>query len=327
MILLVSLSAAAEPDSGRAMELLSWFVLGIIVLRQLQERTTREDAQQIVLSLILVLASTVQSERLLFGVILLLWCVLAMYVVVLYQLYRGTDLARQERIECPEGSSHLVPPLSIRFGHHELASVRRTVLVAMIGLTVSSIVIFVIFPRDILFKAQTPGRSGGSRSGFSQNVDLVSSERISESRREVFTMQWRGPDGVPMQWNGPVRLRGSVLTQYDPVLDKWAPTFASRRAFTRSISPDADGSFTSLGIREVEPRGQQYTIDVTMRSLTCKEVFAPWVPLALAATEGRTFQMDPSTLLIRDAGVDILGSYWSYRMRVQPFPTPGCWRT
>ena len=321
VVALVGLSAIADPDPGRSMELLSWFVLGLIVLRQLQQRTTREDAQQIVLSLVLVLASTVQSEKLLFGLILLVWCGLALYVVILYQLYKGTDLARRRRAECPPDSAHLVPPLSVRFGPLELASVRRTVLVALFGLSIFSVIIFVIFPRDILFKAQVPGQGPGRRSGFSQNVDLVSSERISESRREVFTLQWKDLDGVPMRWNGPILLRGSVLNHYDPAIDKWAPTIASRRRFTRSIAPSPNGGFTALGVRPIEDRGQQYTVEVTMRSLTSKVLFAPWVPLELATTEGRTFQVDPANLIIRDSSVDTLGSYWSYRLRVQPFPT------
>ena len=318
---LIGLSILADPDPGRSMELLSWFVLGLIVLRQLQERNAREDAQQIILSLVLVLASTVQSEKLLFGLIVLVWTVIALYVVILYQLHKGTDLARRRRTECPEGVAHVVPPLSARFGPLELASIRRTVLIALLGLIVFSVAIFVIFPRDILFKSQMPGRGSARQSGFSQNVDLVSSERISESRREVFTLQWKDVDGVPMRWNKPILLRGSVLNHYDPVIDKWAPTPTRRRGFSRSVSPDPNGEFASLGLRPIENPGQEYTIEVTMRSLTCKVVFAPWVPIALATTEGRTFQVDSSNLIIRDSGVDILGSYWSYRLKVQPFPT------
>ena len=54
-LLLVALSAIGEPDPGRSMELLSSFVLGLIVLRQWQQRTPQEDAQQVILSLVLVL--------------------------------------------------------------------------------------------------------------------------------------------------------------------------------------------------------------------------------------------------------------------------------
>ncbi|MDG2031375.1 MAG: DUF3488 and transglutaminase-like domain-containing protein [Phycisphaerales bacterium] len=317
---LVLLSALGELDSGRSMELLSSFVLGIIVLRQWQERTPQEDAQQIILSLVLVLSSIMQSEQLLFGFIVLAWTAMAIYVVILFQIYSGTNKARRLRNDVALGSRHLMPPLTSRFGPMDLASVRRTTLLALIGVAIFGIAIFVIFPREILFKSQMPGRSLGSRTGFTQNVDLVSSERINESRREVFTLQWKDASGSAMQWPQPILLRGSVLDNYEPTVRKWTLPPTRQNDFSRVLIPNMSGEFMSLGIRPLTNSSQTYTLDVTMRSLSSNVVFSPWVPIALSATEGRTFQFNSRDLIIRDAGVDVLGSYWSYRLKVQPFP-------
>ena len=60
---LVGLSWISEPDPGRVMELLGIFVLVLIVLRQFQDRSTREDAQQIILASVLVISSTIFNDR------------------------------------------------------------------------------------------------------------------------------------------------------------------------------------------------------------------------------------------------------------------------
>ncbi|MEC8560607.1 MAG: hypothetical protein VXY94_11080, partial [Planctomycetota bacterium] len=82
-LVLVGLSWLSEPDTGRVMELLGIFVLILLVLRQFQERTTREDAQQILLSAIRVISSIIQSDRFLFGIIVVLWLVTLVFVVML----------------------------------------------------------------------------------------------------------------------------------------------------------------------------------------------------------------------------------------------------
>lgn len=322
ILFLVILSALGELDPGRSMELLSSFVLGLIVLRQWQQRTPQEDAQQVILSLVLVLSSIMQSEQLLFGFIVVGWTATAIYVVILFQIYKGTDQARRKRADVPVGTRHLMPPLTSRFGPMDLASVRRTTLLALVGVTIFGIAIFIIFPREILFKSQAPGRSLNSRSGFTQNVDLVSSERISESRREVFTLQWKDSAGDAMQWPRPILLRGSVLDDYEPSVGKWTSPPTRQNQFSRVLQPDANGKFTSLGIRPFDDLSQTYTIDVIMRSLTSNVVFSPWVPIALSSTGGRTFQFNSQDLIIRDTGVDVFGSFWSYRLEVLPFPQP-----
>ena len=87
----VIFSAFSNPDIGRAMELLGIFVLVILILRQFQVRTLREDAQQLILSSILVISAMIQSDRFLFGIVLLAWVVVLIYVIMLYQVTRGVD--------------------------------------------------------------------------------------------------------------------------------------------------------------------------------------------------------------------------------------------
>ena len=67
---------------------------------------------------------------------------------------------------------------------------RLLAVFASLGIILISIVVFVLFPRQILFRSGVSGNRGEQKSGFAETVDLISSERITSSRREVFTMRW-----------------------------------------------------------------------------------------------------------------------------------------
>ena len=319
-LLLIVLNAIAEPDPARSMEWLAAFVVALIVLRQLQLRTTREDAQQILLSAVLIIASTMQTDRLLYGFILLIWIAVALYVVVLFQLYSGTEAARLFREENSPKHSPLVPPLNVRFGPQDIKNIRLTVLISFLGIIVVSALVFIFFPRQLLFRSGVPGRGMVQRSEFVQTVDLVVSERISSSRREVFSLEWVAPGGESMEWIAPVLMRGAVLEEYDAARRRWvaAPTFPGDRKDAR-IEVPANG-FVGLGITPIQKEYQTYIARVTMRSMASDVVFAPWVAVAISSAPGRRFEMDRRTLIITESSFSMVGSYASYELEIQPFP-------
>ncbi len=307
----VVFSAISNPDIGRAMELLGIFVLAILVLRQFQLRTLREDAQQLILSSILVISATIQSDRFLFGIVLLSWVVVLIYVIMLYQVYAGSEKARRER---SAGSPSTIS-LDSRFGPLDVGKLRRTALMSIIGIILVSVVVFLFFPRQILFRSGVSGGGLSGRSGFSETVDLVSSTRISSSRREVFVLRWIDPGGTVTQWPKPILLRGAVLSRYDASLGRWMNSSRPRIA-----KIETDDRFTQLGTSPIDEQIQTYTVEVQMRSLASDLVFSPWGTLAIATGTPRLVEIDRSTLLIADSGSRDIGNYASYSLRVQPFP-------
>lgn len=307
----VVFSAFSNPDIGRAMELLGIFVLALLILRQFQLRTLREDAQQLILSSILVISATIQSDRFLFGIVLFAWVVVLIYVIMLYQVYAGSEKARKER------DSDLFATASIdsRFGPLDIEKLRRTAFVSVMGIILISVVVFIFFPRQILFRSGMSGRGISDQSGFNESVDLVSSTRISSSRREVFVLRWIDPGGTVTQWAKPILLRGAVLSRYDPFLGRWMNSNPQR-----VTKIETNDNFTQLGTLPIDEQIQTYTVEVQMRSLASDVIFSPWGTIAIATATPRLVEIDRSTLLLADSGSGDIGNYASYSLRVQPFP-------
>lgn len=307
----VIFSAFSNPDIGRAMELLGIFVLVILILRQFQVRTLREDAQQLILSSILVISAMIQSDRFLFGIVLLAWVVVLIYVIMLYQVFAGVEKSRSAR---RVGLASTVP-LDSRFGPLDAEKLRRTALASITGIILVSVVVFIFFPRQILFQSGMSGGGVSGRSGFNETVDLVSSTRISSSRREVFVLRWIDPGGIVAQSPKPILLRGAVLSRYDASLGRWI-----NAKWSRSSNVETSNEFTQLGTIPIDEQRQIHTVEVQMRSLASDVIFSPWGTLAIATATPRLVEIDRSTLLLADAGSSDLGNYASYSLRVQPFP-------
>ena len=310
-LLFVIFSAFSNPDIGRAMELLGIFVLIIMILRQFQVRTLREDAQQLILSSILVISATIQSDRFLFGIVLLAWVVVLIYVIMLYQVFSGVEKSRMNRM----GVLASTTSLDSRFGPIDSERLRRTALASIVGIVLVSIVVFIFFPRQILFRSGMSGGGVSGRSGFNETVDLVSSTRISSSRREVFVLRWIDPGGAVVKWAKPILLRGAVLSRYDASLGRWM-----NAKWSRSSNIETSVDFTQLGTTPIDEQIQTHTVEVQMRSLASDVIFSPWGTLAIATAAPRLVEIDRSTLLLADGGSADIGSYASYSLRVQPFP-------
>ena len=318
-LLLVGFSWLSEPDPGRVMELLGIFVLVLIVLRQFQDRSTREDAQQIILASVLVISSTIQSDRFLFGIILLLWVINLIYVVMLFQVYAGARLARQQRSDSVPEHSLPIAPLEIRFGPRDLSRMRLLASASSLAILLISVLVFILFPRQILFRSGVPGNRSVQKSGFAETVDLITSDRITSSRREVFTVQWVDPGGAPTKWAKPLLLRGAILERYDSAVGRWV---AKRNQSDESLVSlrTGPGRFAELGVETIGQQIQTYTLWFEMRSMATDIFFAPWVPVSITTFDQRDIVFNRSNMLMTDSGRRSISSYAGYGLRVQPFP-------
>jgi hypothetical protein len=176
-------------------------------------------------------------------------------------------------------------------------------------------VVFVIFPRQG-FEGESWTRT--RTAGFSLRVSLASDERIEDSRTEVMTVRWIGPDGVAGEHVEPLRLRGAVFDAYDPVSQSWqVPQQPNRRYI------DGEGeAFVPFAQAGIDMRQQVWRQVVQMRGLATNQVFSVLAPIALQAPEGMTVALDASTMLLQSASSRI-GEFDRYALSVKPFPTEG----
>lgn len=202
-------------------DLLGQFCLWLIVIKLYDRRCARDHAHLLSLSLVLVLASCMTfSPGLLLGFLLLVYAILFVQAALLYQLHRDhEDLVLVRRRTGLDDGAQAITVGSVQptTGRRFQAQFRGlSVGITGVGLLIS-LIVFLSVPRGVAIGI--PGLDRGSDrqqvTGFSEDVRLLSSSRLSVSRRPVFSVRLREPDGRPVRLPTPIYFRGAVLEVYE----------------------------------------------------------------------------------------------------------------
>jgi transglutaminase-like putative cysteine protease len=296
-----------NPDPSEAMTLLGRFAMWLSVLKLYERRSPRDDAQLLALSAVLVVAGALHTVDLLFAILLLIYGIGTIRVAMLLQL------VSTQREGSTDGTERVA-------GRRFPSQLRRTVALTAIGSTLLAMVVFVVFPRRLEADPRRGGVTGTPVSGFAEEVDLFAGERISESRREVFSVRWLDRAGESVRFPQPLLLRGSVMSDYVPETSRW--TSSSSRSRMRTVTVRPDLAMTPLSLPPVRPRSETYRQQVVMRSMATDTVFAAFAPIGLSAPDRRSFGIDLSTLIVREIGIERLSRLQSYEVQIEPFPGP-----
>ena len=296
-----------NPDPSEAMSILGRFAMWLSVLKLYESRSARDDVQLLALSAVLVVAGALHTVDLLFAVLLLVYGIGTIRVAMLLQL------VSVERDGATDGGA---PVAGRRFP----SQLRRTVVLTAVGSMLVAVMVFVVFPRRLDSDPRRGGLAGTPVSGFVEEVDLFAGERISESRREVFSVRWLDRAGESVRFPQPLLLRGSVMSDYAPETSRWTTSNSRRRMRTVTVRPDL--AMTPLSLPPVRPRSETYRQQVVMRSMASETVFAAYAPIGLSAPDRRSFGVDLSTLVIREIGIERLSRLQSYEVQVEPYPGP-----
>ena len=177
--------------TGDILIVLTRFVVLLTLIKLYQHKSPRDYAQLLGLSLLLMLVGSIQSNNLLFAVTLMLYTVLGLYVLLLFQLYAAHERNRSARLDAIPAGYHHAPSLQPIVGRRTAYHLRALMICIAVGGLAASSLLFVVFPRNIgegLIATQSVGR----RTGYTDEVNLVSGTRITGSRRVVMNLRTTG---------------------------------------------------------------------------------------------------------------------------------------
>ncbi len=284
------------------------FCVYLTLVKLYERRTARDHAHLMVLSLLLMIVGCLKSQALLFGVVLVLYAVVGLYVLLLYQLYaaqEGVVIARRAALGAPGGAPPAGIPRSPTIGRQFALQFRALAAgIGVVGLLMS-VALFLVFPRSIgrgLLNDQLHRARTQRTSGYSDEVDLDSGTRINASRRVAFDLQLLDDDGRPFRAANPVLLRGAALDSYfyglwraSEPFSMSAPSVMTQRGTTWS------GPLVTQVFRFPEPT---------------QTIFGLYLPVGVEADASLIYA--PSIHALRTEGGK---GVTDYTLRSRPFPT------
>jgi Ca2+/Na+ antiporter len=216
------------------------FLVFLQLVKLWEQRANRDYAQLLILSLLLMVAASMNTASLWFGVMLVAYLFLSLYCCLLFHLKVETDAAKAA-MPVPEEK---ISPGTLRQDQRYLsASMRRlTGLVATFAIS-SAVLVFLLFPRGsgagMLGPLQSY-RSASALTGFSDQVTFQDVARISQSSETVaFVRLWHSEKLV--SGNHTLLLRGLTLDNY-----RRPGNGASGWEWVRTAAPPSAQSASSL---------------------------------------------------------------------------------
>lgn len=205
-------------DAGNQLLIAGQFLVVLQLVKLYQEGSSdlkaenRNYAWMLVLSLLLMVAASISTASLLFGLLLISYLFTALYCCLLFHLKAETESAKAAMMLPKDVISPAVLRQDERFLPRSMR--RLTVLVAVFGLT-GAVVVFIFFPRGPgagLF-GQLNFRASQALTGFSEEVSFEQVARIAQSQELVAHVEWL-VNGEAVRGTRPLYLRGVTLDTY-----------------------------------------------------------------------------------------------------------------
>ncbi|MEL7237362.1 MAG: DUF3488 and transglutaminase-like domain-containing protein [Planctomycetota bacterium] len=199
------------------------FLAATIGVKLFEQRVNRDYGQIIVLSLLLVVAGTMESQELRPSIIVMIYLVLAVYCSLLFHLKVETDAAR-EAMGLSDDSP--IDEFKLRQDQRRLSSsMRRLTMVLGTAAVVSAAVVFLAFPRGPRerFLGSRQFTTAQAVTGFSGQVNFQDIARINQNEEVVGYVELLR-NGVAARNGETIYLRGNTMDRYiaDPdAADRW----------------------------------------------------------------------------------------------------------
>jgi transglutaminase-like putative cysteine protease len=273
------------------------FLVFLQLVKLFELRANRDYAQLLILSLLLMVAGAISTPSLAFGVLLIIYLFVSLYVCLLFHLKVENEHALKAQTMPREKLNEVTLKQDQRYLPRSMRRLAALVAVAGIGMAVF---VFLFCPRGYgagmfgQLQFQKPALTG-----FSQDVSLADITRISQNNEIVAQVQmWKNDKRV--EGTEPLLLRGRTFSRYDPRQRNWVRTPAEGE-------DSYDPTTSSLGFERRIPsdriKGDIYRLHIALHPTGTDTLFI--LPGLLQFTPSRaignlSFAKDDETLSFAD---------------------------
>jgi len=256
-------------NRGNVVVAMGHFTIWLQVIMLYARKSNREYGQLLVLSMLQMVGASVLSVSMIYGALLAVYCLLAIFTLLIFHLKSTSDLVwEMNRKGAPPDDTPPRPkPVA---GRGQRWHLRLTALsVGLVCAGVASLV-FVVLPRSEKTQLAQDLIVGEAQRqpGFTDRVELGHSPGDASNRQAVMHVRvW--VDGQPAtDANTPWLLRGAALDQYNTRIHTWTRS----RAASSSDMPFSlsDHQITLANLPEDSPRTRA---EITLRDQRSNHLF------------------------------------------------------
>ena len=250
------------------MLLVGRFLVLLHLVKLFEQRANRDYGQLLILSLLLMVAAAINTERLLFGVLFLAYLCLALYACVMFHLKVEADAARAAQTLPPEKLHAGTLRQDQRFLPRSMR--RLTGLISVVSMA-TAVIVFLFFPRGAGYGmfGQLQFRPGDSVQAFSDTVQFQRVAKITQSN-EVAAYVKVSKNGKPVEGTVPLVLRGVTLERY-----RRGKSYEGGGAWEHLSGKAHDPARTDGETKIFEPAaGDRWTQEVRLNPTGTKALFA-----------------------------------------------------
>jgi hypothetical protein len=295
----------SQPTTDNLPQVLGQFFVWLTVIKLFGGRSAENDAQELLLSIVLMTVAGLYATDLLFGAILVVWGGLAAWVFMLYQLYYGVETMRIERYAAVP-KSYGIPWTRPVTGRRIRAAFRKTASVLLIVGLLLSTAFFFFVPRAFTDESRNLGKLDGG----SSRLELSPKRDLTPLQEQVMVVQLVDSEGVTFQLPEPLRLRGSVLEEYEGD-GVWKSSYKEQAKKIEAI-PD---QFTKIVHENVS---NPITMHVSLQRPT-KHVYSLHKPLSIETNTSVFVSYTPNLHTMKFSTVGSLPTKYSVQVTLDPY--------
>ena len=259
----------------KAVLVIGQFLVLLQLIKLFEQRANRDYAQVLVLSLLLMVAASISTASLLFGVMMISYLFLSLYCCLLFHLKVESDHA-QAAIAMPD---ERLNPNTLRQDQRYLSkSMRRLTGFVSLVSVVLAVAVFLFFPRGTGAGLLGPlqFRQNETLTGFSEQVGFQQVARITQSNEVVAHVRLT-KNGAPVEGPMLLMLRGVTLDTYHGDGSQGGGAWQwSRSPAVASGSPDEFPANVNKPISRYpeDPNGDRWVQQFTLQPTGTNVLFA-----------------------------------------------------